>query len=109
MHTASVPGSAKQRSTRSSPKKCDLPEPRPPYAPLYLAGRSSGRNTFAVGIFSVDDDTFYPFDLERLVIFAGDLERQQPRIDARPESALVTGIFFHPCGEAFRSADLLRR
>nr|GAJ36698.1 hypothetical protein BDOA9_0159160 [Bradyrhizobium sp. DOA9] len=30
MQTASVPRSAWQVSTRSSPKKCDFPEPRPP-------------------------------------------------------------------------------
>src|SRR5215471_14531656 len=52
--TESVPGSsAPASSTRSSPKKCDLPEPRPPWAPLYLAVSSSGRNTRAVGISSV--------------------------------------------------------
>jgi hypothetical protein len=34
IQTASVPRSAWQVSTSSSPKKCDLPEPRPPNAPL---------------------------------------------------------------------------
>jgi hypothetical protein len=34
MHTASVPRSAWQVSTSNSPKKCDLPDPRPPYTPL---------------------------------------------------------------------------
>jgi hypothetical protein len=34
MQTASVPRSAWQVSTKSSPKKCDFPEPRPPNAPL---------------------------------------------------------------------------
>src|SRR6185437_361661 len=57
MQTASVPRSAWQVSTRSSPKKCDLPEPLPPNTPLYRAGASSGSNTRAVGIFRVDNDT----------------------------------------------------
>src|SRR5690242_20053207 len=35
--------------------KCDLPEPRPPYAPLYLAGSSSGRKTLAVWICRIDN------------------------------------------------------
>src|ERR1700753_2263985 len=58
MQTASVPRSAWQVSTRSSPKKCDLPEPLPPNAPLYRAGASSGSNTRAVGILRVDNDAF---------------------------------------------------
>src|SRR6202012_1009903 len=54
MQTASVPSSAWQVSTSSSPKKCDLPEPLPPKAPLYRAGASSGLNILAVGIFRTD-------------------------------------------------------
>ena len=50
MQTASVPGAIKHSSTISSPKKWLLPDPRPPYAPLYLAGASSGRNMGAVGM-----------------------------------------------------------
>ena len=45
-----------------SPKKCDLPEPRPPYAALYLAGNSSGSKIFAVGIFRVDNDALNSMD-----------------------------------------------
>ena len=56
---ASVPRSAWQVSTRSSPKKCDLPEPRPPYTPLYLAGARSDSKTPAVGIFRIDNGTTY--------------------------------------------------
>ena len=56
MHTAEVPRSAWQISTRSSPKKCDFPDPRPPCTALYLAGASSGSNIFAVGIFRMDND-----------------------------------------------------
>ena len=59
MQTASVPRSAWQVSTRSSPKKCDLPEPRPPYTPLYLAGARSDSKTPAVGIFRIDNGTTY--------------------------------------------------
>src|SRR5882757_5782673 len=57
MQTASVPRSAWQVSTSSSPKKCDLPEPRPPNAALYRLDASSGSNTRAVGILRVDNDT----------------------------------------------------
>lgn len=55
MQTALSPGSSSARSIRASAKKCDLPDPRPPYAALNLAGLSSGRKTLAVGIFRVDD------------------------------------------------------
>src|SRR5579863_4542920 len=69
MHTASVPRSAWQVSTKSSPKKCDLPDPLPPYTPLYLAGASSGSNIFAVGIFRMDNDTLNAMDqLQRPII-----------------------------------------
>jgi hypothetical protein len=57
-----VPRSAWQVSTRSSPKKCDFPEPRPPKAPLYRAGWSSGSKTLAVGIFRVDNDALNLMD-----------------------------------------------
>src|ERR1700753_976638 len=56
MQTASVPGSAWQVSSKSSAKKCDLPEPGPPKTPLWRAGSSSGSNIFAVGIFRTDND-----------------------------------------------------
>src|SRR3979411_1757351 len=56
MQTASVPRSAWQVSTRSSPKKWDFPEPRPPCAALYRAGTSNGSKILAVGIFRVDND-----------------------------------------------------
>src|SRR4030081_2265393 len=56
MQTASVPRSAWQGSTRSSPKKWDFPEPRPPCAALYRAGTSNGSKILAVGIFRVDND-----------------------------------------------------
>src|SRR5258707_1225322 len=62
MQTASVPRSAWQVSTRSSPKKCDFPEPRPPKAPLYRTGWSSGSKTLAVGIFRVDNDALNLMD-----------------------------------------------
>src|SRR5262249_27797253 len=53
MHIAKVPGSRRHSSTISSPKKLLLPEPRPPHAPRYLAGFSSGLKTGAVGMRSV--------------------------------------------------------
>src|SRR5664279_3805938 len=56
MQTAEVPRSAWQVSTINSPKKCDLPEPRPPYRPLYRTGPSSGSKAFAVGILRMDND-----------------------------------------------------
>src|SRR6202035_856715 len=57
MHTAEVPRSAWQISTRSSPKKCDFPEPLPPNTPLYRTPPdSSGSNISAVGIFRMDND-----------------------------------------------------
>src|SRR5215475_10007339 len=69
MHTASVPRSAWQVSTSSSPKKCDLPEPRPPNAPLYRLGASSGSNTRAVGILRVDNDTLdFVDELKRTIV-----------------------------------------
>src|ERR1700712_4294565 len=63
MQTASVPCSAWQVSTRSSPKKWDFPEPLPPYAPLYRAGCSKGSKTLAVGILRVDNDALDSLDL----------------------------------------------
>src|SRR5215467_13843198 len=60
MQTASVPRSAWQVSTRSSPKKCDLPEPRPPCNPLYRAAVNSGSNIFAVGILRMDNEMLTP-------------------------------------------------
>lgn len=50
MHTASMPRWLKHSSISSSAKKCDLPDPRPPKAPLYRAGASSGRKTLGVSI-----------------------------------------------------------
>src|ERR1700730_7436910 len=68
MQTASVPSSASQVSTRSSPKKCDFPEPLPPYAPLYRAGTSRGAKILAVRIFRMDNDALDSVDqLERAV------------------------------------------
>src|SRR5215813_10200772 len=69
MQTASVPRSAWQVSTRSSPKKCDFPEPRPPKAALYLEGARSGSKIFAVGILRVDNDALDAVDeFERAII-----------------------------------------
>src|SRR5882757_11574147 len=62
MQTADVPRSAWQISTRSSPKKCDFPEPLPPYALLYRAGASSGSKIRAVGIFRTDNDALDSMD-----------------------------------------------
>src|SRR6267154_4157594 len=73
MQTAEVPRSAWQVSTRSSPKKCDFPEPRPPNAALYLAGRKSGSKIRAVGIFRMDNDTLDSMDqLKGAVIVIAD-------------------------------------
>src|SRR6266852_690414 len=62
MQTAEVPRSAWQVSTSNSPKKCDLPEPRPPYAALYRAGTKSGSNILAVGILRMDNDALDSMD-----------------------------------------------
>src|SRR4051812_29171695 len=70
MQTASVPRSAWQVSTRSSPKKWDFPEPLPPCAPLYLAGWSNGSKTFPVGILRVDNDALDSDDFDRPFIAA---------------------------------------
>src|SRR3954454_3819644 len=63
MQTASVPRSAWQVSTRSSPKKWDFPEPLPPCAPLYRAACSKGSKILAVGILRVDNDALDSLDL----------------------------------------------
>src|SRR6185369_13649170 len=64
------PGSLRLSSTRSSAKKCDLPEPLPPHAPLYRAGARSGSNTLAVSIRSVDNRALYSVDhVERAAVF----------------------------------------
>jgi hypothetical protein len=47
-----------QRSMTNSAKKCDLPDPRPPYAPKYLASESSGTKPLGVSICRVGDDSF---------------------------------------------------
>jgi hypothetical protein len=66
-----VPRSAWQVSTNSSPKKWDFPEPRPPNAALYRAGKSNGSKIFAVGIFRVDNDKLNSLDqFKRTVIAA---------------------------------------
>src|SRR5690554_5957553 len=51
-----LPGSAWQSSIIRPAKKCDLPEPRPPHAPLSRASSNSGRKTLAVGICRIDND-----------------------------------------------------
>src|SRR5215467_6793068 len=57
----------------SSAKKCDLPEPRPPYAPLYRLGLNRRWKTLAVGICSVDNDALDAVDQgQRIVFVAGD-------------------------------------
>src|SRR6186713_2731644 len=77
MHTADVPRSAWQLSTRSSPKKWDFPEPLPPYTPLYRAGASSGSNTLAVGILRTDNDALDSMDqFQRAVVAALDRLRR---------------------------------
>ena len=58
------PGSAMLSSISFSAKKCDLPLPRPPCAPLYRAGASNGWKTGAVSILRVVKD--HPFDLLEL-------------------------------------------
>src|ERR1700676_1262267 len=73
MQTASVPRSAWQVSTSSSPKKCDFPEPLPPYRPFYRAGRSSASKTLAVGIFRMDNVALDSVDqLQRTVVAVAD-------------------------------------
>src|SRR5450755_4714753 len=90
MQTASVPRSAWQVSMRSSPKKCDFPEPRPPCTPLQRPGRSSGSNAFAVGIFKMDNDTLDSVDqLERA--FVGGLERLRGLAPAAIEDRIGRG------------------
>src|SRR5215467_2253146 len=57
----------------SSAKKWDLPEPRPPYAPLYRLGLNRRWKTLAVGICSVDNDALDAMDEgQRIVFIAGD-------------------------------------
>ena len=49
------PGKRSASSTISSAKKCDLPEPRPPQAPLSRAGSMSGSKAGAVSILNADN------------------------------------------------------
>src|ERR1700733_12450307 len=73
MQTASVPRSAWQVSTKSSPKKCDFPEPLPPCTPLYRARASSGSKTLAVGIFRMDNGALDSMDqFQRAVVAVAD-------------------------------------
>src|SRR5215475_2510203 len=53
----------------SSAKKCDLPEPRPPYAPLYRLGLNRRWKTLAVGICSVDNDALDAMDEGQWIVF----------------------------------------
>src|ERR1700731_2890771 len=87
MHTAEVPRSAWQVSTGSSPKKCDFPEPLPPYRPLYRAGASSDSKTLAVGIFRMDNDALDSVDqLQRTVVAVAD------RLGGFAPAAIQNGI-----------------
>ena len=56
---------------------CDLPEPRPPQAPLYRAGSNKGKAHRGVCIcktFLVKDDTFDPFNFQRKTIITAQLK-----------------------------------
>lgn len=55
MHTARVPLWFTHVWTNNLPKKWLLPEPRPPYAPLYLAARNSGAYAIGTGILRVEN------------------------------------------------------
>jgi hypothetical protein len=57
MHTASVPRLSTHVSTNNLPKTWLLPDPRPPYAPLYLAGKTSGAYALEPGNLRVDNLT----------------------------------------------------
>lgn len=61
--------SAMQRSIALSAKKYDLPDPRPPYAPLYRAGASSGTNALGVSSFRIDNDALDTFKPHSTTIF----------------------------------------
>src|SRR5512139_886594 len=97
------PGSAAQSSANRPAKKCDLPLPLPPHAALSLAGSSNGTNTSAVGICRLDNGSLNLRDLCRYV--GCDLQRQQLRIDACPESTLVQRVFLGPFNQALRSSQ----
>lgn len=58
IHTALV-GCSTQVSISISAKKCDLPLPRPPHAPLYLIGSNKGTNTLGVAISRVNNSSLY--------------------------------------------------
>src|ERR1700738_5200802 len=54
MHTARVPLWFTHFCTNNLPKKWLLPEPRPPYAPLYLAVRNRGAQAIGARILRVE-------------------------------------------------------
>src|SRR6185369_10411363 len=80
MQTERKPRFAMLSSINSSPKKWDLPDPRPPYAPLYLAGASSGTNTRAVSISSstrVHDGSLDRLKAKRVLLVSRDGHSRQ--------------------------------
>src|ERR1700722_7315715 len=87
MHTAAVPRSAWQVSTRSSPKKCDLPEPLPPCTALYLAGAHNGSKIRAVGVFRIDNDA-----LDSVDQFKGAVAAVLDRLGGPAPSAVENGV-----------------
>src|SRR4051812_4227498 len=93
-------------SSQSSAKKCDFAPPRPPNAPLYRAGTSSGSKTGSVSILSVllflaDDDTLDLVE-ERLAIWTGERSLREIRHALLQETQRcghlrsVHGLFEHP-------------
>src|ERR1044072_5192323 len=76
MQTESIPLSRRLSSMRPPAKKCDLPEPLPPHAPLYRDGAKSGSKTSAVGMRRTDNVSLDHRQRDRAAVFAGQLLRQ---------------------------------
>ena len=76
-------------SMASSAKNHDLPLPRPPYAPRYRAGCSSGSNTAGVAISRLDNAPHYLMD-DGVICLPANVQRLR-RLAVQPVAQFLQG------------------
>src|SRR5437868_10099332 len=100
------PGLTRLSNTRRSAKNHDLPEPRPPCAPLYGAGLSSGSNTAATSTSRVDN-ALHDLGYDRVVLVASYRQRNDLRPNLRIEHLAVVVGLLGPFTQGLNAAHLL--